>query len=207
MVERQPHERFLREHLAHLADHGLRKLFPAPGRVEDDRAALRDELAQVLDLGRFEGEVVIAGHVQDRDVDRIEAGTGQRLGGVLVVVAVGELFVGEGDQVLGVVGIALPLLELLHDAVGMLVLQDLAVFDLVNDGQVGGRRRRAMLRLAHGRAGVGDDVGLLAGGLRPGGRLGGRRRRRFGWREVHRPLGLGGPGQQNETHRSQQESK
>ena len=69
------------------------------------RAALKrivppscDELAQVLDLGVGEDEVVVAGHEQERNIDRVEAGAGQRLGGVLVVVAVGQALVGQRDR-------------------------------------------------------------------------------------------------------------
>jgi hypothetical protein len=188
MVERQTHERFLREDLPHLPDDGPAELGPAAGGAEDDRAALRDELAQILDLGRLQREVIVAGHVQDGDVHRVEAGAGQRLGGVLVVVAVGQALVGQRDKVLGIVGVALPLLELLHGAVGVLVLEDLAVLDLVDDGQVGGRRRRAHLGLAHAGTGVDDDVGFLAACLGLGRGLGGRWRRRLRRREGDDPL-------------------
>ncbi len=134
-------------------------------------------------------EIVVARHVEDRDIDRIEAGAGERLRGVLVVVAVGQALVGGGDELLRVAGKALPLVEDLHRAVGMRVLELLAVLDFVHDGERGRRGRRALLRLAHRRAGVGDDVGFLAAGLGFRRRLGGRWRLAFGGRELDLALG------------------
>ena len=77
-----------------------------------------------------------------RDIDRVEAGAGQRLGGVLVVVAVREALVGQRDQVGGVVRDSSSTARTSAPCRrGACTRSVVAVLDLVHDGEVGRRRR------------------------------------------------------------------
>lgn len=165
-----------------------------PRGVKDDRATFHEVAAQIQDLAVSQHEIVIPGHIEDGNIDRVEFLARKRFRRVLIVIPIRETGVYIRDQVRGIGGETLPLLEDLFGPVRMDVFQFGPVLDLVHDREVCRRRRGAVLCFALAGAGIGNDAGILAAGLRSRRRLDRGRRLRLGRRKRdHTRLGENRP--------------